>query len=173
MRETIIPKLETKIGSITTIQADAIVNPANSFGYMGGGVALAIKIVGGQAIEDEAISHAPIQIGEACLTTSGDLVSKSVIHAPTMHNPAERTDAHKVKCAIEAALIMADSEGMRSIAIPGMGTGVGGIGKKEAAKVMISAIKKMKFQSVERIILVDLDSEMVSCFESEIKKAHK
>jgi O-acetyl-ADP-ribose deacetylase len=170
MKETIIPKIEVRKGSITTLQADAIVNPANSFGYMGGGVAGAIKLVGGQEIEDEAIQKAPIQVGEAVLTAPGYLICKAVIHAPTMHEPAEKTDAHKVSCAIEAALSLADSEGFRSLAIPGMGTGVGGLPQAESARIIVRAIKKMKFSSIERIILVDIDEKMVSCFEKELKR---
>ena len=43
-----------KKGDITKISCDAIVNPANSFGYMGGGVAGAIKRVGGVLQKDAA-----------------------------------------------------------------------------------------------------------------------
>ena len=46
--------LVVKRGDITQVSCDAIVNPANSFGYMGGGVAGAIKRVGGVEIEKEA-----------------------------------------------------------------------------------------------------------------------
>ena len=56
MKETIIPMVVVRKGSITTVQVEAIVNPANSFGFMGGGVAGVLKKVGGQEIEDEALS---------------------------------------------------------------------------------------------------------------------
>lgn len=170
MKEKIVPKIEVCNKSITTVQVDAIVNPANSFGYMGGGVAEVIKKVGGQIIEDEAIEQAPIQVGEAVLTSSGDLVCGKVIHAPTMHNPAERTDEHKVMCAVAAALELADQSGFKSIAIPGMGTGVGGLKKDEAAKVIVQAIKGSEFQSLEKIILLDIDEEMVAAFNKAVKK---
>jgi O-acetyl-ADP-ribose deacetylase (regulator of RNase III) len=169
MKESIIPKIEIRKGSITTCQVHAIINPANSFGYMGGGVAGVIKKVGGQVIEDEAIAQAPIQVGEAVLTSAGDLICHKVIHAPTMHNPAERTDAHKIFCAAKAALELADNEGFRSIAIPGMGTGVGGLDKKEAAKMIIRAIKQTKFKSIEKILLIDIDGEMISAFNQAVK----
>jgi O-acetyl-ADP-ribose deacetylase (regulator of RNase III) len=158
-----------KKASITTIRVDAIVNPANSFGYMGGGVAFAIKNIGGQMIEEEAIEQAPIQIGEAIITTAGDLVAKNVIHAPTMHEPAEKTDIHKVKCAVQAALEIADNKGMKSIAFPGMGTGVGGVRKEDAAKTMLSAMKEMKFHSIENIYLVDIEDEMIEAFQKALK----
>ncbi|MBN2142377.1 macro domain-containing protein [Candidatus Woesearchaeota archaeon] len=165
MKETYTPKIEVRKGSIATIRVDAVVNPANSFGYMGGGVAGVLKEVGGQEIEDEAVEHAPIQVGEAVATTPGLLVCKKVIHAPTMHNPGELTDTHKVGCAVEAALELAEKEKCRNVAIPGMGTGVGGLDKKEAAKAMIGKIKGKRFEYVQTIILIDVDDDMVEAFE--------
>lgn len=170
MKETIIPLVEVKKGSITTIQVEAIVNPANSFGYMGGGVAGVLKKIGGQEIEDEAVGQAPIQVGEACITKAGLLVCKKVIHAPTMHNPAEKTDAHKVECAVVAALEVADNEGFRSLAMPGLGTGVGGLDKQEAANIIVKAIKEFEFKNLEKIILIDIDDEMVEAFEKAVKR---
>ena len=162
--KNIMPKIEARKASITTIQVEAIINPANSFGYMGGGVAGVIKQVGGQSIEDEAIEQAPIQVGEAVITGAGDLVCKKVIHAPTMHNPGEKTDEHKVMCAISAALTLAEEHDFKSIAIPGMGTGIGGLDKIEAAQIIVEAIKGMKFKSIQKIILLDVDDEMVNAF---------
>jgi O-acetyl-ADP-ribose deacetylase (regulator of RNase III) len=169
MEKTNMPKIEVKKASITNAEVNAIVNPANSFGYMGGGVAGVIKKVGGQVIEDEAIAQAPVQVGEAILTSAGDLICHKIIHAPTMHNPAEKTDAHKVFCAAKAALELADKEGFRSIAMPGMGTGVGGLDKLEAAKTIVKAVKSTKFQSLEKILLIDIDDEMIEAFEKVLK----
>ena len=55
-------KIKVLRGDITKLKVDAIVNPANSFGYMSGGVALAIKRAGGEEIEKEAVKKAPIEI---------------------------------------------------------------------------------------------------------------
>src|SRR4030043_278568 len=169
MKKSHQPRIEVKQGSITTCEVEAIVNAANSFGYMGGGVAGVIKKVGGQIIEDEAIARAPVQVGEAILTSAGDLICHKVIHAPTMHNPAEKTDSHKVFCAAKAALELADNEGFKSIAMPGMGTGGGGLDKQEAAKAIMKAVKCIKFKSLEKIMLVDIDDEMVNAFEEAMK----
>jgi O-acetyl-ADP-ribose deacetylase (regulator of RNase III) len=170
MKEFIIPKIEVRKASISTAQVHAIVIPTNSFGLMGDGVAEAIKKIGGQSIEDEAIENAPIQVGCAAITGAGDLVCNKVIHAPIMHNPAERTDSHKLMCAISAALELADDEGMRSIAIPGITTEDYGLKKDEAAKTIIKAIKRTKFRSIEKIILVDTDDEMVLAFQKNLKR---
>ncbi|MBN2052108.1 macro domain-containing protein [Candidatus Woesearchaeota archaeon] len=137
---------------------------------MGGGVAGVLKAVGGQIIEDEAVNQSPVQVGEAIITSAGDLVCHKIIHAPTMHNPGERTDAHKVFCAAKAALELADNEGFRSIAIPGMGTGVGGLNKPEAASAMMKAINDIKFHNIEKIMLMDIDDDMVDAFNKALIK---
>jgi len=164
------PIIEVKKASITTVEVDVIVNPANSFGYMGGGVAGVIKRVGGSIIEEEAIEQAPIQVGQAVITSSGNLICEKVIHAPTMHNPGERTDAHKVLCAVKAALELADKSGFKSLAMPSMGTGVGGVDKAEAAHTILKAINDTSFKSLKRIILVDIDEELVNAFNSELEE---
>jgi len=81
-------KITIEQGDITTLEVDAIINPANSYGYMGGGVAGAIKEIGGQEIETEAVAKAPIPIGSAVITTAGSLKAKHIIHAPTMEQPS-------------------------------------------------------------------------------------
>ena len=63
-------------GDITSLDADAIVNAANSALWMGGGVAGAIKRAGGQGIEDEAVRQAPIPVGEAVVTGAGSLKAR-------------------------------------------------------------------------------------------------
>ncbi|MEX2689946.1 MAG: macro domain-containing protein, partial [Candidatus Njordarchaeum guaymaensis] len=70
-------------GDITKMDVDAIVNPANSLLIMGGGVAGAIKRRGGQIIEDEAVKQGPIPVGNAVITSAGNLKARYVIHAPT------------------------------------------------------------------------------------------
>lgn len=151
-------------GDITKIVCDAIVNPANSLGYMGGGVAGAIKRTGGGEIEEEAVSKAPIPVGSAIATTAGRLRCKYVIHAPTMEYPAMRINVENVKLATKAALETAFKLGVKTIAIPGMGTGVGGVSADEAAKVMIN-ISKEYSDKFEKIIFIGFNDELVKAFE--------
>ena len=75
-------EIEIQQGDITKVNAEAIINPANSFGWMGGGSAGAIKKAGGQEIEKEIVDKSPLEIGKAVATTAGKLPHKAVIHAP-------------------------------------------------------------------------------------------
>ena len=151
-------------GDITKLVCDAIVNPANSFGYMGGGVAGAIKRVGGKEIENEAISKAPIQLGEAIVTTSGLLPCKKVIHAPTMEQPAMRIKVENVQQATKAAFNIANNQKIKTIALPGMGTGVGGVSIDDAAKAMVKIAKEYE-DKFDKIILVGYNQELVDSFK--------
>ncbi len=130
-----------KEGDITEEDVDAIVNPANSLMVMGGGVAGAIKRKGGDVIEREALRHAPVPVGEAVATTAGRLKARYVIHAPTMERPAMRTTAEKVRRATEAALLLAARMGLKSVALPAMGAGVGGVPVRDSVKAILSALR--------------------------------
>lgn len=152
-------------GSILEVEAEAIVNAANSQGWMGGGVAGVIKRVAGPEVENEAVAQAPIPIGSAVLTSGGRTKFKGIIHAPTMEQPAMRIPAENVSKATEAALKLADEKGFISIALPGMGTGVGGVSKDEAARRMVEAIKDTPTRRLKRVILVDIDQEMVEAWQ--------
>lgn len=157
-----------ELGDITRVQADAIVNPANSRLIMGGGVAGAIKRAGGPEIEKEALQRAPIAVGEAVATTAGRLRAKYVIHAPTMPRPAMNTDPASVEKATAAALNIARGLKLSSVAIPGMGTGVGGVPVKQAAQTMIRAIKRHLSEgtTLKHIFLISIDQALIDAFES-------
>lgn len=151
-------------GSILDVDAQVIVNAANSLGIMGGGVAGAIKRVAGQAVEAEARKQAPIPVGSAVLTSGGTTPFAGIIHAPTMPAPAMRIPARNVALATKAALALADAQHVESIAIPGMGTGVGGVAPAEAARLMVDEIRAFPARSLRRVILVDVDEAMVTAW---------
>ena len=158
-------------GDITQSRAEAIVNPANSILTMGGGVAGAIKRIGGPAIEKEALQKAPIRVGEAIATSAGRLRARYVIHAPTMPLPAMSTDLESVEKATSAALRIARNLGLSSIAIPGMGTGVGAVPPNEAARTMVGAIRQhlLEGTTLRHIFLISIDQALISAFESALR----
>ncbi|HBR17900.1 MAG: O-acetyl-ADP-ribose deacetylase [Deltaproteobacteria bacterium RIFCSPLOWO2_12_FULL_43_16] len=155
-------------GSLLEADADVIVNAANSLGVMGGGVAEAIKKAGGDIVEEEVKNLAPIAVGKAVLTTAGNLKFKGIIHAPTMEIPGIRIPLVSIGKATKAALRLADEHGFSKIALPGMGTGIGGVKKEASAHAMIEAIQDFKAQNLKKIILIDVDEEMVSAWRGAI-----
>ena len=126
-------------GDLTEWEVDAIVNAANSHLWMGAGVAGAIKRKGGVIIEEEAVRQGPVEVGEAVITTAGNLPATHVIHAAAMGQDL-KTDAQKIAQATRSSLAIADKRKLSSIAFPALGTGVGGFPLAQAAEAMLSAV---------------------------------
>ena len=160
-------KIEVLLGDLTEQNVEAIVNPANSLGVMGGGVAGVIKRKGGEEIEKEAMKKAPIPVGEAVVTTGGKLPCRYIIHSPTMRLPAMHIPIKNVTLATRAALKKAAELKVKSLAFPGMGTGVGGVDVNDAAKVMIKEIKRhgKEYNHPEVVLLVAFESKLYDAFK--------
>ena len=163
-------KIEIKQGSILELDCDALVNPANSYGLMGGGLALAIKRSGCKIIEEEAAAKAPIEVGSAVATSAGLLKFKAIIHAPTMKQPAKLATKLNVALATRAALRLANSLNFRSLALPGMGIGVGKLAVEEAAEAMLKEILSFKATCLKFVTLCDLNANLITAGENCLRK---
>lgn len=135
---------------ILFIETDAAVAPANSFGFMTGGIDLHYKNYLGQSIEDVLQSkiifdfNGELLVGQA---TSVEVFPppliniKYIIAAPTMRVPEKITHTVNVYLATKAALLEALDLGVKSVAFPGMGTGTGCMSPMDCAKQMATAIE--------------------------------
>jgi O-acetyl-ADP-ribose deacetylase (regulator of RNase III) len=158
---------------LTSLPVDAVVNPANSRGIMGGGTAGAIRRIGGVAIQTEAMARAPIAVGAALVTGAGELPAKHVIHAPCMSEPGDQIGAENIRRAARAALIAADANKFQVVAFPGMGTDVGGVPQDEAARAIVEEIRAHRRTFPETIYLVDESEDMVAAFEQALRNAQQ
>src|SRR5712692_1173819 len=132
--------LEILDGDIAAQATDAIVNAANNHLWMGSGVAGAIKARGGQEIEREAMAQGPIEPGECVMTSGGRLASRYVLHAAVMGQDLQ-TSAALIDRATRNVLAAAAAHRLESVALPALGTGVGGFPVDDCARVMIEAIR--------------------------------
>jgi O-acetyl-ADP-ribose deacetylase (regulator of RNase III) len=156
---------------ITEMAVDAVVNPANSLGIMGGGVAGALSRRGGPSIQREAMSLAPIAVGAAVVTNAGQLWAKFVIHAPTMEEPGTKVGVENVRRATRAALLAAAHHGFEVIALPGMGTGLGGVDPADAARAMVDELRAHRQPKPTTVYLVDLRDEILLNLEDALRVA--
>jgi len=156
---------------ISSLPVDAIVNPANSMGIMGGGVSGHIRRQGGDSIQAEAMKKAPIAVGAALVTHGGSLPAKHVIHVPTMEEPGMKIGVENIRRAARAALIAANANKFAAVGIPGLGTDVGGVAFEEAARAIVEEIRAHKRAFPEVIWLVDTSDEMVAAFEEALHNA--
>jgi O-acetyl-ADP-ribose deacetylase (regulator of RNase III) len=127
-------------GDITTYAGSAIVNAANNHLQLGAGVAGAIARRGGPAIQSECDRHGSIRVGEAALTGAGDLPCRHVIHAAAMGD--EPASERSIRDATLASLRLASSRGILDLALPILGTGVGGFPFRRAVEIMIAAARQ-------------------------------
>ena len=154
-----------------TLPVDAIVNPANSLGIMGGGISGMLKRQGGEVIQQAAMAASPIAVGAAIVTTAGQLPAKHVIHVPTMEEPGMKIGAENVRRAARAALIAADRNGFKVIAIPGIGTDLGDVPIEEAARAIVEEVRAHRRPCPETIYLVDTNEIMLANLEEALRNA--
>jgi O-acetyl-ADP-ribose deacetylase (regulator of RNase III) len=165
-----VPRITVQKGDLTRVSADAIVNAANNALWMGGGVAGALKRAGGKAIEEEAVKQGPIPVGEAVVTGAGALKARYVIHAAVMAGDLV-TDAEKIRTATRNSLLRAEELGLKSIAFPALGTGVGGFPYDRAAEAMTDAVREhlARDSGLEEVLFVLYDDEAFEAFEKQTR----
>jgi len=131
-------------GDLTEQRVDAIVNAANEALQHGGGVAAAIRRKGGPTIQAESdawvAEHGRVSHDRPALTSAGTLPCRHVIHAVGPRWGAGDEHA-KLGQAVAASLELADREGMTSVALPAISTGIFGFPKAQAAEVIFDAIE--------------------------------
>ncbi|ABL88408.1 Appr-1-p processing domain protein [Pyrobaculum islandicum DSM 4184] len=161
-------------GDITEVEADAIVNAANSYLEHGGGVAGAIVRKGGQIIQEESREwvrrYGPVPVGGVAVTSAGRLKAKYVIHAVGPRCSVEPIE--KLGEAVRNALLKADELGLSSIAFPAISTGIFGCPYEDAAYQMAKTIRDIapSLKYVRKILVVLYGDEAYRKFEEVFKK---
>ncbi|NIM48916.1 MAG: Appr-1-p processing protein [Gemmatimonadales bacterium] len=133
-------RISVRQGDITTYEGDAITNAANNYLQLGAGVAGAIRRAGGPTIQEECDRHGPIRVGEAAITSAGNMAVRWVIHAAAMGD--EPVSERSIRESTLASLQLAAENGVKRIAFPVLGSGVGGFGFERAATLMRDAIRE-------------------------------
>jgi len=159
-------------GDITDRDVDAVVNAANSTLAMGTGVAGAIKRKAGVIVEEEAMRQGPVEVGEAVLTTGGNLMATHVIHAAGM-GPDLKKDGEKRNVTTRAVLAIADKHRLSSIAFPALGTGVGHVAPAVCAEAMLTEVTnhlRAGGSSLKRVIFVLFQDDAYKAFSETLKR---
>ena len=157
-------------GDITELEVDAIVNAANTDLLLGAGVAGAIRTKGGPRIQEECDRIGPIRLGEAAVTTAGNLKAHYVIHAASMEM-GEETTANNLRNSTRNSLLRAEEKGFKTIAFPAIGTGIAGFPMQDCANIMIGEVLEhlKSHSSLEKIHFVLYDDAALKVFEETYK----
>lgn len=136
-------KIECVVGDITKQpDAEAVVNSANVNLRFGSGVAGAIHSTAGQELEDFCRLLAPLAIGDGVITPGFGLPNPWIIHVRAAHYMFDDEPEKKLEAAIDTMMQIARQRGIRSLAVPAIGTGVFAFPEELAAEIMVRTLKK-------------------------------
>ena len=155
-----LPDVEVHQGSIFDVQCDAVVSPANSFGFMDGGIDMLYSRRFGWQVQERLQKLIREHHGGELLVGAAEIVETDahipfLIAAPTMRVPMILRDSVNPYLAARAVLLLVQNgtfragqweeqrvnEVVHSVAFPGLGTGVGQVGPAVCAHQIRTAIE--------------------------------
>lgn len=161
----IAEKIVLQQGDLTEMDTDAIVNAANNDLQLGGGLAGVIRRKAGDGIQRECNEIGTIPVGGAAITSAGKLKARHIIHAASMQLGGFTT-GHALRASTAHSLRIASEKGLRTVAFPAIGTGIGGFPLSECAAIMLQDAEHLKRPtSLEKIYFVLFDKTSFTAFE--------
>jgi O-acetyl-ADP-ribose deacetylase (regulator of RNase III) len=139
MADDVFSKLAIMQGDITRIEADAIVNAANSSLMGGGGVDGAIHQAAGPELLAECKTIGGCPAGEARITKGYRLPARFVIHTVGPIYSGAASDPQVLRSCYENCLTLAVQHKVTTIAFPAISCGVYGYPIIEAAGIALGA----------------------------------
>jgi len=156
-------------GDITKLEVDAIVNAANTSLLGGGGVDGAIHRAGGKAILEACIQirnrQGGCDVGEAVITTAGELPAQYVIHTVGPYWNDGQDQSQLLKNCYLNSLKLAEEYKLRTIAFPNISTGVYRYPKAAAAAIAIDAVKNASLEILETVYFICFDEENYELYD--------
>jgi O-acetyl-ADP-ribose deacetylase len=134
-------RLDVLVADITTLAVDAIVNAANTTLLGGGGVDGAIHRRAGPDLLQECRGLGGCATGSAKITRGYRLPARHVIHAVgPVWKGGKADEENLLASCYRTALVLAASNGLRSIAFPAISTGIYAFPADRAARIAVGTV---------------------------------
>ena len=139
----------------------AVVNAANAELRTGGGVAGALHRAAGPGLEEEARPFAPIEPGQAVITSGHDLPNAWVIHCLGPVYGRDRPEEQLLASCYHEALRICEEREITSVAFPAISAGAFGYPLDPATRVALGVVLEAipDLEHVRRIRFVLYDRQ--------------
>lgn len=163
--------LEAIQADITTLSVDAIVNAANEALAGGGGVDGAIHRAAGPELMRACARYPGCPTGTAVITPGFRLKARFVIHTVgPIWRGGNKGEADLLASCYKSSLVLAQQNGIRSIAFPSISTGVYGYPVREASAIAVRTVRTFDASAFTKIIFCCFDRPTLDLYLDLLKE---
>lgn len=133
-------------GNILASNADALINTVNTYGVMGKGIALAFK----RSFPDnykayrKAYENGELSVGKMFVYKTSLLSPKVIINFPTKKHWRNKSEMSYIYDGLDDLIEVVQTNDIKSIAIPPLGCGLGGLNWAEVKKVIVDKLSVLQ-----------------------------
>ena len=139
-------------GDIFDSSAEALVNPVNTVGVMGKGLARQFKerYPGNYLRYKEACAVGQVRLGRMLITPAESQTGpRLIVNFPTKQHWKDRSHLYDIRAGLIDLVRVIRKEHIRSIAVPALGAGLGGLDWSDVRPLIAASLGQLQSVQVE------------------------